>query len=94
LEKELMSYSETVPLSKAKASLSEFIRRVREEHESFAITHRGKVEGVLLSLEEYESLIETLEILSDRDLMASVRRGLEDEKTRRLHAYREVFPNK
>jgi len=89
-----MSYLETVPLSKAKASLSEFIRRVREEHESFAITHRGKVEGVLLSLEEYESLIETLEILSDRDLMASVRRGLEDEKTRRLHAYREVFPNK
>ena len=89
-----MSYSETVPLSKAKASLSEFIRRVREEHESFAITHRGKVEGVLLSLEEYESLIETLEILSDRDLMASVRRGLKDEKTRRVHAYREVFPNK
>jgi prevent-host-death family protein len=94
LEKALMSYSETVPLSKAKAHLSEFVRRVREEHESFAITHRGKVEGVLLSLEEYESLIETLEILSDRDLMASVRRGLKDEKTGRLHAHTEVFSNK
>jgi prevent-host-death family protein len=94
LEKALMSYSETVPLSKAKACLSEFIRRVREEHESFAITHRGRVEGVLLSIEEYESLVETLEILSDRDLMASIRRGLKDEKAGRLHPYTEVLPEK
>ncbi len=90
----MANYSETVPLSKAKAQLSEFIRRVREEHESFAITHRGKVEGVLLSIEEYESLIETLEILSDRDLSASIRRGLKDVKAGRLHLYKEVFPDK
>jgi len=89
-----MSYSETVPLSKAKSLLSEYIRRVREEHETFAITHRGTVEGVLLSAEEYESLIETLEILSDKDLMASIRRGLKDAKAGRLHPYREVFPGK
>jgi len=89
-----MSYSDTVPLSRAKALLSEYIRRVREEHESFAITHRGKIEGVLLSVEEYESLIETLEILSDRDLMASIRRGLRDEKARKLHPYKEVFPDR
>ena len=89
-----MSYSETVSLSKAKASISEFIRRVREEHESFAITHRGKVEGVLLSVEEYESLIETLEILCDGELMASIRRGLRDEKAGRLNPYKEVFPEK
>jgi antitoxin YefM len=89
-----MSYSETVPLSKVKASLSEFVRRVKEEHESFAITHRGRVEGVLLSIEEYESLIETLEILSDRELMTSIRRGLKDEKAGRLHPHNEVFPDK
>jgi prevent-host-death family protein len=89
-----MSYSETVPLSKAKALLSEYVRRVREEHESFAITHRGRVEGVLLGIEEYESLIETLEILSDRELMASIRRGLRDVKAGRVHPYAEVFPEK
>ncbi len=89
-----MSYSETVPLSKVKASLSEFVRRVKEEHESFAITHRGKVEGVLLGIEEYESLIETLEILSDGELMTSIRRGLNDEKAGRLHPQKEVFSDK
>jgi prevent-host-death family protein len=94
VEKAFMSYSETVPLSKAKALLSEFVRRVREEHESFAITHRGRVEGVLLGIEEYESLIETLEILSDRDLVASIRRGLKDVKAGRIHPYAEVLPEK
>jgi prevent-host-death family protein len=90
----MVNYSEMVPVSKAKALLSDIIRRVREEHESFAISLRGKVEGVLLSIEEYESLIETLEILSDKDLMACIRRGLKDEKAGRLHSYKEVFPDK
>jgi prevent-host-death family protein len=90
----MIDYSQTVPLSKAKGFLSELIRKVREEHESYAITHRGKVAGVLLSIEEYESLIETLEILSDRNLMASIERGLKDEKAGRLHSHKEIFQGK
>ena len=89
-----MDYSETIALSQAKARLSDLIRKVREEHRSYTITHRGKAEGVLLSIDEYESLIETLEILSDRELLASVDKGLEDEKAGRLHSHREVFGDK
>jgi prevent-host-death family protein len=87
-------YSDTVPLSQAKARLSDLVRRVKEEHSSFAITHRGRPEGVLLSLEEYESLLETVEILSDHELMASLGRGLRDEKAGRLYSHGEVFPEK
>jgi len=90
----MAEYSDIVPLSRAKAKLSSLIRKVREEHGSYAITHRGKPEGVLLSVEEYESLIETVEILSDRNLMARIDRGLGDEKAGRLHPHDEVFPKK
>lgn len=90
----MIYYSETLPLSQAKAHLSDLLRRVREEHSSFAITHRGKIEGVLLSIDELEGLIETVEILSDRDLLAGIDRGLKDEKAGRLHAHEEVFPDK
>jgi len=83
--------SEIIPASKAKTYFSDLLRRIRERHESFAITQRGKVEGVLMSIEEYESLIETLEILSDRELMKSIERGLKDEKAGRLHPHKEVF---
>jgi len=86
-----MNFLETIPASKAKTYFSELLKRIREHHESFAITRRGKIEGVLISIEEYESLIETLEILSDRELVESINRGLKDEKTGRLHSYEEVF---
>ena len=90
----MANYSDIVPLSQAKARLSDLVRRVREEHSSFAITHRGKPEGVLLSVEEYEALLETVEILSDRDLMARLDRGLKDEKAGRIHSHNEIFPEK
>jgi antitoxin YefM len=87
----LNNFSETIPVSKAKTYFSELLKRIKEHHESFAITQRGKVEGVLIGIDEYESLIETLEILSDPDLMESIRRGLEDEQKARLLSHKEVF---
>ena len=83
--------SETIPASKAKTYFSQLLRRMREQHESFAITQRGKVEGVLLNIEEYESLIETLEILSDRELVKSIERGLRDVKAGRIYPYKDVY---
>jgi prevent-host-death family protein len=90
----MAEYTDIVPLSAAKARLSSLVRKVREEHGIYAITHRGKPEGVLMSVAEYETLIETLEILSDRELMASLDRGLADEKAGRLYAHDEVFPER
>jgi prevent-host-death family protein len=87
-------YTDIVPLSQAKARLSSLLRKIREERGTYGITHRGRPEGVLLSVEEYETLIETLEILSDRVLMASIDRGLADEKAGRLYAHDQAFPEK
>ena len=64
---------------------------MREQHESFAITQRGKIEGVLLSIGEYESLIETLEILSDRELVKSIEKGLKDVRAGRVYPYKDVL---
>ena len=87
----VIHFSETIPASQAKTHFSSLLKRIREQHESFAISQRGKIEGVLLGIDEYESLIETLEILSDRELMISIDRGLSDEKTKKLYSHEEVF---
>jgi len=50
-----------------------------------------KMAGVLIWFEEYENLIETLEILSDSEFMESIKTGLKDEKAGRIHAHEEVF---
>ena len=49
-----------------------------DEAGAATITRHGKPVLAVLPWETYESIIETLEILSDKELMASVRRGIED----------------
>lgn len=90
----VIDLSETIPASKAKAHFSDLLKRIKERHEAFPISHRGKVEGVLISIAEYESLIETLEILSDREFMKSLERGLKDEQEGRFFSHEDVFPER
>ena len=68
----------TVPLSEAKTHLARLLAEVEKLGEGVTITRSGRPAGVLLSIEEYEGLIETLDILADSKLMASIRRGLRD----------------
>jgi len=45
-----------VPLSEAKARLSELARRVRQQHERVALTRNSEAEVVLLSVDGLEGL--------------------------------------
>lgn len=56
-----------VPLSDAKAHLSELARRVRTQHERITLTRNGRPEAVLLSVDDLEGLEITLEVLGDAD---------------------------
>ncbi len=54
----------SITADQAKAELSRLVRQSVKGHETFQITHdEGDV--VLLSREDYDALIETLEVLSD-----------------------------
>jgi prevent-host-death family protein len=68
----------TVPLSHAKAKLTKLLTQVEELGEEVVITRSGRPAGVLLSFEEYEGLLETLEILADEELAKAVKAGLDD----------------
>ncbi|HEY3347323.1 MAG TPA: type II toxin-antitoxin system Phd/YefM family antitoxin [Nitrospirota bacterium] len=83
--------SRTIPLSEAKAHLSELVKDVHETHEIITISKGGVPATVLMSVDEYESLIETLEILSDPEIMEAIRIGLEDEKQGKLISFEEVL---
>lgn len=68
----------TVPLSHAKATLTKLLSQVEELGEEVVITRSGRPVGVLLSFNEYEGLLETLEILADDELANAVRDGLDE----------------
>jgi prevent-host-death family protein len=65
-----------VPLSEAKARLSELARRVRQQHERITLTRNGEPEAVLLSVDDLEGLEATLEILGDSEASARISESL------------------
>jgi prevent-host-death family protein len=66
---------EAVPLTDAKTHLSELVERVTREHDRVTVTKNGRVAAVLISQEELAGMEETLDILSDPELMASLRKS-------------------
>lgn len=64
-----------LPFSEAKAQLSQLADRVEGQHDRILVTRNGRPSFVLLSPDDLESLEETLDILRDDELLASIRRS-------------------
>ena len=73
-----MDAAEHVPLAEVKNRLSEVVDRLEREHGRVVITKHGKPSVVMLSLDDLESLEETLAILSDPALMDEIREAEDD----------------
>lgn len=61
-----------IPLSEAKARLSEVADEVDRTHDRVHITRNGREYVVLISVEDLESMEATIELLSDPEAMARV----------------------
>jgi prevent-host-death family protein len=64
---------EMTSLADAKARLSELVASVAGTWERVVITKNGRPVAVLMSVEDLEALVETLEVLSDPESMAAIR---------------------
>lgn len=68
----------TIPLSDAKARLSEIAEDVDRTHQRVQITKNGRSYVVLISAEDLDSMEATLELLSDPAAMERVRQAQAD----------------
>jgi prevent-host-death family protein len=76
-----MSFSDQLPLAEVKNRLSEVVDRIEREHGRVVITKHGRPAVVVLSVDDLDSLEETLSILSTPQLLADIRAG--DAEARR-----------
>ena len=74
----------TVPLSEAKARLSEIAEEVDRTHERVHVTRHGREYVVLVSAEDLESLEATIELLQDQAAMDRIRQAEADVVAGRL----------
>jgi len=75
--------TKTIPLAEAKKSLSAIIKDVDEKFDRFAITKNGVEKAVIISSEEFEGLMETLDILSSKEEREAIARAKKQVKTGR-----------
>ena len=76
--------------TKAKEQFTSIVRKAHTLGEKFVITHRGEKYGILLDAEEYEGLIETMDILKDSKTAKLIAKSLEEAKKGEVVSFKEV----
>jgi prevent-host-death family protein len=62
-------------LSEVKTRLPELVAGVQEREEEVVVTKNGRPAAILINVQEYARLKETLDVLSDPDLMKQISRS-------------------
>ena len=65
----------SITATDAKKRLLELIRESDESFERYMITRNGEPKAVLMSVDDYEGWIETLEVMSSKDALAEIKKA-------------------
>ena len=80
-----------VSVTDAKNRLLDLIRKLKTKQEVLAITRDGVPTAVLLSMEQYDGLLETIELLADQHAMRVLKRSLKQAQAGRWVSHEAVF---
>ena len=70
----------TISATNARKKLFDLIEQAGKPGTCISITHRDLPNVVLMSYDEFEGWMETMEIMSDPKLMKDIRDGVKDKK--------------
>ena len=87
----MLTIQDYIPITKAKSKLLDIIRKIEGVDDVIAITKNGVPEAVLLSMNKFEGLLETIEILSDEKAMRSIRKSIKEARAGNWLDFDEVF---
>ena len=83
-------YMTVLSLADARASLSKHVESAVTTHERFEITRNGARVAVLMSAEDYDALVETVDILSNPDEVAALRTAIAELESGDVSSVEEV----
>ncbi len=70
----------TLPIADARAQLSRLVDEASTTHERIEITKNGHRAAVLMGVDDYDAMRETIAVLSDQDLLRDHHLGLDELK--------------
>lgn len=72
----LAHMAKTIPVRDFRSNLAQLLSDVADRRDHVVVTRNGRPAAALVPIDEYESLEETSEILSDTDALAALEAGL------------------
>ncbi|WP_299090996.1 type II toxin-antitoxin system Phd/YefM family antitoxin [uncultured Microbacterium sp.] len=70
-------YMSTLSVADARAQFSKLVESAASTHERFDVTRNGDRVAVLMGADDYDALLDTLDVLSDSEAMADLREAQE-----------------
>ena len=80
-----------LPVTKVKRELLDILKSMEEEYATITMTRNGEPVGVMMTPERYESLLETIEILSDKNILRALKASQKDFKSGKVYSHEEVW---
>ena len=80
----------SLTISEAKTHLPELVRKADKGYEAFLITKNGLPKAVLMSYDELEGLLETIDISRDKKLTKSLRKSLKEAKDGKVVPFKKI----
>ena len=86
-----MDKGNILPVTDARKELYSLIEACKSRSLTFVLTSKGRPVARLLSENEYESIMETMEVLSDKKQLQRLVSALKHVQKGELHSHEKVF---
>ena len=80
----------TLTITKARQELPSLVDDAKKKLTEYIITVNGIPGAILMSYDEYESMMETNAILADQELMKAIRQGEEDVRKGNVISFEQL----
>lgn len=70
----------TVPVTEAKQRFTEIVKGVEECFDRYLVTKNGRDAAIVMSAGEYESLLETIDVLASKKEMRALVEAMEESR--------------
>ncbi|MFA6449180.1 MAG: type II toxin-antitoxin system Phd/YefM family antitoxin [bacterium] len=83
--------TQIITASKLRSQILRLVKELDKAPDQYIITHNGEPAATLMSYTEYRSLLATLDVISDPELVGGIRESRNDKQRGRVHSFDEVF---
>jgi antitoxin YefM len=80
-----------MPVTKVKRDFLDILKTMNEDQSTITVTKNGEPVSVLMTVERYDGLMETIEILSDKEILNKLAQSSDDFKSGRVYKDKEVW---